>query len=55
MTDTNNMIDVAQREFEHFIRKDGSSICETEEGVICKHCFETHCFSMKDSLVAQRR
>lgn len=53
MTDTNNMVHVAQRELEELVGEDTGGICESEEGVIRKDCPQTHCSAMQNCFMAE--
>lgn len=52
MTDADDMVDVAEYEFEQLVCQDTGCICKAEQTVIRKDGAQTHCPSMEDGLVA---
>lgn len=53
MADTDDMIDITQGKFEQLIRKDGSSVGKSEQGVIREHGAQAHSPGMKDCLMTE--
>lgn len=53
MADTDDMVDVAQRELQKLVRQDAGSVCKPEKRVVREDGAQAHCPSMKDAFVAQ--
>jgi len=53
MADTNDMVNVTQREFQQFICQNTGSICEAKQGMIRENCPYSHGPGMENGLEAK--
>ena len=53
MTDANNVVHVAQRKLQQFIRQDAGGVCEAEQGVVGENGPQAHCSGMDNGLATQ--
>lgn len=53
MTNTDDVVDVAECELEKLVGQDRTGVCKPEKRVISKHCPEAHRSSMQDGFMAK--
>jgi len=47
------MVDVTEGELQQFVGQDGTSVCKTKKGMVCKNCAESHGAGVQDTLMAE--
>lgn len=53
MANANNMVNIAEDEFQELVGQNGSCISKAEQGVICENCTQTHGSGVQDGFMAE--
>ena len=54
MADSDDVVDIAQREFEELVGQDTGRVCEPKQRMIRENCPQTHGPRVEDGLMTQR-